>query len=105
VTYNIGTGLRLVSHLRGDFELRERERSTNSHCKTRHSYGVSRPAALAVAGVLCLFDHSSRFRQELVRYTYGAGSTNDPVITVNLRLFAIVGLTVTLDATCQQLRQ
>lgn len=99
VTYNIGTGSRLGLPFKGDLVYAKENNVLIPITKRDTPMEVSRPAALAVAGgSVFVRPQFPGFVKNLYGYTYGAGSTNDPVITVKLATVAIVGLTVTLDA-------
>lgn len=99
VTYNIGTGRRLGLPYKGDLEYAKEAGVQIPIFKRDQVLEVVRPAALAVAGgSVFVRAPTAGFVKDVNGYTYGAGSTNDPVITVKLATVAITGLTVTLDA-------
>lgn len=99
VTYNIGTGRRLGIPYKGDVEYSRENGILVPFFKRDLLLEVSRPAALAVAGgSVFVRAPCAGFIKDVNGYTYGAGSTNDPAITVKLSTVTITGLTVTLDA-------
>lgn len=99
VTYNIGTGRRLGLPYKGDVEYSRENGVLVPFFKRDQLLEVSRPAALAVSGGSNFVRAPcAGFIKDVNGYTYGAGSTNDPVVTVRLATVAITGLTVTVDA-------
>jgi len=99
VTYSVGSGTRLGLPFKGDLDYAKEAGSLILLTKRDTVLGSDRPAALAVAGGSVFVRAPCAGYVKSVRgYTYGAGSTNDPVITVKLATVAIIGLTVTLDA-------
>lgn len=99
VTYNIGTGTRLGLPFKGDLAWAKEANIQIPIYKRDFPIEDSRPAALAAAGgSVFVRPQFPGFVKNVYGYTYGAGSTNDPVITAKLATVAIVGLTVTLDA-------
>lgn len=99
VTYNIGTGTRLGLPFKGDLAWVKESNVQIPLYKRDTPMEVSRPAALAAAGgSVFIRPQFPGFVKNVYGYSYGAGSTNNPVITVKLATVAIVGLTVTIDA-------
>ncbi len=99
VTFGLGTGTRLGLPFKADIEYAKEGGILVPLTKRDTPLGIDRPAALAIAGGSVFVRAPSAGYVKSVRgYSYGAGSTNDPVITVKLATVAIVGLTVTIDA-------
>lgn len=99
ITIRVGTGTRLGLPYKGDIEWAKENGVLVPLNKRDLVLANDRPAALAVAGgSVFVRAPCPGYVKSLRGYTYGAGSTNDPVITVKLATVAIVGLTVTLDA-------
>lgn len=100
VTWGIGTGWRLGLPYKGDIAW-VKENNVLVPLQTRDKwFFFDRAAAQAIAG------GSKWLRTEFPGYVNtlsgtpdGAGSTNDPVITVKLSTVAIIGLTVTIDTS------
>lgn len=100
VTWAIGTGFRLGLPYKGDIQW-AKEANVFVPLQTRDlRVVVDRDAAEAIAGgnhyIKAPF---AGFVKTLGGVSAGAGSTNDPAITVNLGGTAITGLTVTIDTS------
>lgn len=99
VTYAIGTGSRLGLPFKGDVAYAKEAGIQIVVNKRDIVLKEDRPAALAAAGgSVFVRAPCPGFVKSLQGWSYGAGSTNDPVITVKLATVAIIGLTVTIDA-------
>jgi hypothetical protein len=99
VTYNVGTGRRLGLPYKCDLEYAKEAGVQIPIFKRDQVLEVARPAALAVSGgSVFVRAPTAGFVKDVNGYSYGAGSTNDPVLTVKLATVAITGLTATIDA-------
>jgi hypothetical protein len=99
VTFNLGTGNRFGLPYKCDLAYAKENGVQIPIFKRDLTLEYSRPAALAAAGGSVFVNSPTPgFVKNVYGYSYGAGSTNDPVITVKLTTVAITGLTVTIDA-------
>lgn len=99
VTFNLATGNRLGLPYKGDLAYAKESGIQIPIWKRDTRFEVSRPAALAIAGgSVFIASPFPGFIKTLYGFSYGAGSTNDPVIVVKLATVAITGLTITINA-------
>ena len=100
VTYNLGWGSRLGLPFKGDV-VSARENNVYVPLQNRDFIAyVDRAAAQAAAGgSKWIKAPCAGFIKTLIGFPDGGGSTNDPVITVELGGTAVTGLTVTIDTS------
>lgn len=99
ITAQLGTHTFLGLPYKSDVEWVKEGGVLIPHYKRDLVLGVDRPAALAAAGgSVFVRTPCPGFIKNLRGFSYGAGSTNDPVITVKLATVTLTGLTVTIDA-------
>lgn len=100
VTFNLGTGSRLGLPFKGDV-VAAKENSVQVPLYNRDFRLIAdRAAADAVAGgSKFLRSPCPGFIKDVFGVPNGGGSTNDPVITVELGGVAVTGLTVTIDTS------
>lgn len=97
VNYAIGTGSRLGLPFKGDIAWAKEGGIQVPIYKRDFELSQPRAAALAIAGGSVFFrSPCPGFVKNVVANPYGAGSTNNPVVTAKLATVAIVGLTVTI---------
>lgn len=97
VTYAVGTGTRLGLPYKGDVVWAKENGILVPNYNRADFYWADRAAALAIAGGSVFVQAPfPGYVKTLIGVSYGAGSTNNPVITAKLGGTAITGLTVTI---------
>lgn len=100
VTYNLGFGSRLGLPFKGDVRAAKEAGVQVPVFNRDFTVFVDRAAAQAVAGgSKWIKSPCAGFIKTLIGFPDGGGSTNDPVITVELGGTAVTGLTVTIDTS------
>lgn len=98
ITAALGTGTFLGLPYKSDVEWAKEGGVFVPHFKRDVILGQDRATALAIAGgSIFVRSPCPGFVKNVRAWSTGAGSTNDPVITVKLATVAITGLTVTID--------
>lgn len=99
-TYKLGTGLRVGLPYKGDIIWVKENNALVELYKRDVTMYATRSAADVVAGFSTWFrSPCPGYVSSLIGTPNGGGSTNDPVVTVELGGTAIVGLTVTIDTS------